>query len=654
MLSFKLRTLLKGTIEMNISACVITKNEEKNLPMCLNSLRSIAFELIVVDTGSTDNTVEVAKLLGAQVYHFNWVNDFAKAKNYAISKATGDWIIFLDADEYFTPESLPLIPLVIKEAEEKDCDIIVSLLCNIDVKTKETINTVHHTRIFRNHPEIRYEGSIHERIMRSGKAPRGLMASDGLAIIHTGYSSDIHLSKEKSKRNIELLYAQLENNPQSGEVYFYLAESYMAAREFEPALEYATKSAELDNCNLLGVKQKNHLNIITCMIHLEKDKKEVQSWIQKGIELFPDYPDFYILLADLYVQANRYHDALEAYSKGLNNIENALKSQSAAPHQAHKILTIMGELNLKIGQIHESVRLFASALNLDKYHYIALLNLLKLFTTFEDHEKTKKFLMKIYDVKKKKDLLYLTKACLEVNNHVLGGFFISLFSIEDFGKMQEEYAQYTVLIRDYIKAAELFDSIRDSKQSSDIEIRSLCASYLSGDKKMFFEYYHKYKGKSFNGINECLANLNRGEIYQFITYLIKLQRIDTVMELIPLIEKLRMNLEVAELLFANENFFEAENFYKKALNEHNEGKDRAELLCKQGECLWRSARYIEAKTAVYEARTLNSQDYRSHIVLMSILSETGDIEELKVVVQDAIKVFPDSSYIQSVLAALGK
>lgn len=241
---------------MKISACVITKNEEKNLPTCLNSLRSIVSEMIVVDTGSTDQTVTVAKSLGAKIYHFDWINDFSKAKNFAISKATGDWIIFLDADEYFTSESVLLIPLVIKEAEVKDCDVIVSLLFNIDMLTKETINTVHHTRIFRNHPEIRYEGAVHERIMKSGKAPRGLMASDGLAIIHTGYTSDVQLSKEKGERNIKLLNSQLENNPQSGEAYFYLAESYMAARDFEKALKNALKSAELDNCSLLGVRQK--------------------------------------------------------------------------------------------------------------------------------------------------------------------------------------------------------------------------------------------------------------------------------------------------------------------------------------------------------------------------------------------------------------
>ena len=86
---------------MKISACVITKNEEKNIARCINSYKDIVDEIILVDTGSTDNTVEIAKSLGAKIYYYEWQNDFSAAKNYALSMAKGDWIIFLDADEFF-------------------------------------------------------------------------------------------------------------------------------------------------------------------------------------------------------------------------------------------------------------------------------------------------------------------------------------------------------------------------------------------------------------------------------------------------------------------------------------------------------------------------------------------------------------------------
>ena len=88
-----------------ISACVITKNEANTIERWLVDMQSIADEIIVVDTGSTDNTVKIAKASNVKVYHYKWKNDFAAAKNFAIEQASGDWILFLDADEFFSEET---------------------------------------------------------------------------------------------------------------------------------------------------------------------------------------------------------------------------------------------------------------------------------------------------------------------------------------------------------------------------------------------------------------------------------------------------------------------------------------------------------------------------------------------------------------------
>lgn len=101
--------------EVRLSQCMIVKNEEKNIERALSWGRDIVWEQIVVDTGSTDRTVELAESMGAKVYHFQWIDDFAAAKNFAIEKASGDWIAFLDADEYFMPEeAAKIMPLLNK------------------------------------------------------------------------------------------------------------------------------------------------------------------------------------------------------------------------------------------------------------------------------------------------------------------------------------------------------------------------------------------------------------------------------------------------------------------------------------------------------------------------------------------------------------
>lgn len=91
---------------MKISACYIVKNEAENLARSIDSLQGVADEIVVADTGSTDNTMEVARQLGAAVYSFPWQEDFAAARNFALSKATGDWLILLDADEYLDRKSV--------------------------------------------------------------------------------------------------------------------------------------------------------------------------------------------------------------------------------------------------------------------------------------------------------------------------------------------------------------------------------------------------------------------------------------------------------------------------------------------------------------------------------------------------------------------
>ena len=124
---------------MRISACVITKNEEKNLPKWLDSMHQAADEIIVVDTGSADGTVAIAESAGAKVFCFPWIDDFSAAKNFAIGKATGDWILFLDADQYFADGDALKARETIQRYHE-DAEIVGLAFCvlNLDTDTGRT------------------------------------------------------------------------------------------------------------------------------------------------------------------------------------------------------------------------------------------------------------------------------------------------------------------------------------------------------------------------------------------------------------------------------------------------------------------------------------------------------------------------------------
>ena len=228
---------------MKISACVITKNEEKNIGKWLQEMSAIADEMIVVDTGSTDNTVNMAKRAGAKVYHFKWINDFAAAKNHAIEQATGDWILFLDADEYFSDETKHNVRNLLKEHHKnKKVGSIRCRLINIDIDNKNKIvDAMVQVRIFRNIPQIRYRGKVHENIFNSG-AKTGMIFSDKIEILHTGYSSSI--LKSKTERNMKILEAKRAEEGDSYDVIAGCMDAYMVLEQYEEAYRYAKLSIE--------------------------------------------------------------------------------------------------------------------------------------------------------------------------------------------------------------------------------------------------------------------------------------------------------------------------------------------------------------------------------------------------------------------------
>jgi len=182
---------------LRLSQCMIVKNEEKNIEKALKWAKGIAFEQIVVDTGSTDRTVEIAKKMGAKVYHFEWINDFSAAKNYAIGLASGNWIAFLDADESFSKEDAKMLMTHLKRIHSdplmrEKYQMIMCPMVQLDDEGKAA-GVDEHIRVFRNLPVLRYKGRIHERIYLHDE---NVVRVDNISIMHTGYSFIVQRNRQ--------------------------------------------------------------------------------------------------------------------------------------------------------------------------------------------------------------------------------------------------------------------------------------------------------------------------------------------------------------------------------------------------------------------------------------------------------------------------
>lgn len=228
------RTSGEGTApHARLSVCLIVKDEEELLGECLDSVAGIADEIIVVDTGSTDGTIEIAKSRGAKVHSHEWKDDFAEARNALLRKARMDWVLMIDADERLAPDSAAGLRRFIESGTFDHATV------EIESTTMGETLAFRAVRLFRNYPRMRYAGRIHEQIAGSLvglRARYGIRGGDAsVRILHLGYEHDLFEQRGKHDRNERLLAAELEANPKNAYALLKQGESLFSQRRFEEA-----------------------------------------------------------------------------------------------------------------------------------------------------------------------------------------------------------------------------------------------------------------------------------------------------------------------------------------------------------------------------------------------------------------------------------
>lgn len=249
-----------------LSVCMIVRDEEKTLPRCLQSVKSIAYELVIVDTGSKDKTVSIARTFGAKVFHHEWRDDFAAARNECLKHATGDWVLQIDADEELVSSSIPYIRNKMVESSV----LCFAAICDSGPEYQGP-RFCWVLRFFRNHPGIRYSRPYHEGVEES---VHGLMTEESrwqmhreknVTIRHYGYEAS-RLS-EKRKRGVSIMKAYVKNNPQDWHTLTMLGSACGGLGDYDEAEVYLRRALELNpdhavaNYSLgLALERKNNLD----------------------------------------------------------------------------------------------------------------------------------------------------------------------------------------------------------------------------------------------------------------------------------------------------------------------------------------------------------------------------------------------------------
>ncbi len=253
-------------IGIKLSACLIVKNEEQHLERCLKSLAGHVDEIIVVDTGSTDRTVEIAESFGAKIGHFEWCDDFAAARNESLKLATGDWVLWIDADEEVDEKSWRTISEAITRPQFGGYFIeIVNY-----TKDNTTADTFTHcpVRLFRLVDGVKFSGRIHEQITPSlDKLRLPVARLENARMHHYGYVPTMMEERNKTERTIRMLEQEVRENPSDAFHWFNLANAYHVAQMHENAAQASKMSLKfIDPANgFMGLVYQIYASSLTSL-----------------------------------------------------------------------------------------------------------------------------------------------------------------------------------------------------------------------------------------------------------------------------------------------------------------------------------------------------------------------------------------------------
>ncbi len=358
-----------------ISACMIVKDEEAFLENCLRSIKGWVDEIIIVDTGSTDRTVEIAGRFTDKVHFHPWRNSFSEARNNAMSYATGDWILTIDADEELVAGSGERLRQAVREAGDAD-----AIYANVISVYNAGRKTARHNseRLLKNNGVIRYEGRVHNRV---AGVTRHSMSK--IEMMHYGYNVEEKKAQEKFFRTVALLKAQIADNPGNPMPHHYLGTSYLARNMYRESLEESLLAIDL--AERQGSREAlyltTHHNAALAFFYLQ-DLAGAREYSLRALKKLPDHLDSLYMMT-LVAAENRQWEEVLAYGQHFLKIRDILDRH---PEKAGVVLNSslkeggtvymhMGHAHHALGNVPERDRHYREAVNLSGEKWRPLLQI---------------------------------------------------------------------------------------------------------------------------------------------------------------------------------------------------------------------------------------------------------------------------------------
>ncbi|MGE5397510.1 MAG: glycosyltransferase [Chitinophagales bacterium] len=295
-----------------LSLAMIVKDEENCITRCLDSVVGLVDEMVIVDTGSTDRTIEICRSYHAQVFEYSWNDNFAEARNFGLGKVTQDWVLWLDADEEVAREDIQELS---NQDLFADYDALSVPLINFygEKVDHDEIAQIAQPRFFRNHMGFRFENKIHEWLNVSSAYDQDRVGFMDLKIYHYGYLNNQVENKQKFLRNVNLLLRELEEEENHAWPHYYLAMEYYRRNQLLKAFEHVNQSINLFIKDGI-IPPPSMLYSLKYSILIRTESWE-GAWpgIISAVQMFPDYVDLRFYMGVILYYKEMYQEALNCF-----------------------------------------------------------------------------------------------------------------------------------------------------------------------------------------------------------------------------------------------------------------------------------------------------------------------------------------------------
>ena len=612
---------------MFISLCMIVKDENENIKNCLDKAMELVDEAIVVDTGSTDGTLEILNNYNnnkIKIIKHKWNNDFSDARNKSIEFAKGDYILILDADERIFCDREKLEEFL----KSKNALAYKIPIYNI-FENKEIQITAEMIRLYKNQNPM-YEGAIHEQITFNGEKNLGVVIdADICKIYHYGYSKIVFSEKDKQKRNMDIILSEINKNPKDSFNWYNKGVMEMIAGDYDSALDDFIKSHKLAKNKRMAFHNDLIIKMIQCLLMQKKYKNAIEF-------MNPLLKDVYInTLPDLYYYLGLAYKELENYKMAERNFLRAIKIGDASQKNSkfgigsYMPLVELARIQVKKKNIDNAIEKYREAIlhknNLNKYGLDEYKQFLK--------EADKELLINEFDD---------TELDFDSNTNN---------SSENNNKMNEYKAKFKENIEQLIESgmieeAETLIDEYDSMFNQEPMTFSLrgIISTIKGNNNLAISYFQK--GLEIENTNfDLLFNLgyvykNIGDMPKAIEYFTKAIQIAETIELED--EAYSMLIELG----IDKTKREIKNRLLKEIDNENENINDMNILKqefkKNIETLLSQGLIIEAKELFSEYEKISSNDIDIYSIKGIIAIMEGDIGKAERILKEGLLLESDN------------